>query len=79
MPADVTLRGQLNSELPDDLCRSIVQDQTEYVIRWLPDGTLTLVNPAYCARRAATAEELIGAHVATCLSREEWEALQRKI
>jgi PAS domain S-box-containing protein len=28
--------------------RSLVQTQTEFIVRWLPDGTHTFVNDAYC-------------------------------
>lgn len=40
--------------------RAIVEDQTELVSRFSPDGTLTFVNEAYCRYFGETAEELIG-------------------
>ena len=30
------------------LYRSVVELQTQFIVRWLPDGTRTFVNPAYC-------------------------------
>ncbi len=40
--------------------RSVVEDQTELICRFLPDGTYTFVNGAYCRYFGRTAEELIG-------------------
>jgi PAS domain S-box-containing protein len=40
--------------------RSVVDNQTEMICRFLPDSTLTFVNDAYCRDRNRTREELIG-------------------
>lgn len=40
--------------------RAIVEDQTEIICRFLPDGTLTFVNEAYCSYFGKSREELIG-------------------
>jgi len=40
--------------------RAIVEDQTELICRFLPDGTLTFVNEAYCHYFGQKREELIG-------------------
>ncbi len=40
--------------------RAIVEDQTELICRYLPDGTLTFVNGAYCRYFKKTREELVG-------------------
>jgi PAS domain S-box-containing protein len=40
--------------------RAIVEDQTELVSRFLPDGTLTFVNQAYCRFFNESSESLIG-------------------
>jgi PAS domain S-box-containing protein len=40
--------------------RQIVEDQTDPVCRFLPDGTVTFVNSAYCSFFAGIEEELIG-------------------
>jgi diguanylate cyclase (GGDEF)-like protein/PAS domain S-box-containing protein len=40
--------------------RAIVEDQTELICRFLPDGTLTFVNEAYCHYFSKKREELIG-------------------
>lgn len=40
--------------------RAIVEDQTELICRFLPDGTLTFVNEAYCRYFDKRREDLIG-------------------
>jgi PAS domain S-box-containing protein len=40
--------------------RAIVNDQTELICRWRPDGPLTFVNDAYCRYFGRTREELLG-------------------
>ncbi|MBC7516698.1 MAG: PAS domain S-box protein, partial [Alkalinema sp. FL-bin-369] len=40
--------------------RGIVEDQTELICRFLPDGQLTFVNQAYCRYFGIKAEELVG-------------------
>ena len=40
--------------------RAIVEDQTELIYRFLPDGTMTFVNEAYCRYFGKKQEELIG-------------------
>ena len=40
--------------------RAVVQDQTELICRFKPDGTLTFVNDSYCRYFSKTPEELLG-------------------
>ncbi|HHP7229356.1 MAG TPA: diguanylate cyclase domain-containing protein [Xenococcaceae cyanobacterium] len=40
--------------------RGIVEDQTELICRFLPDGSLTFVNPAYCRYCQQDAANLLG-------------------
>ena len=40
--------------------RALVENQVELVIRWLPDTTLTYVNPAYCRFFEKSEDQLIG-------------------
>ncbi|MEM7117638.1 MAG: ATP-binding protein [Chloroflexota bacterium] len=44
----------------ETLFRAIVEDQTELICRFLPDGRLTFVNEAYCRYFNKTATELMG-------------------
>ena len=40
--------------------RSVVEDQTELICRFLPDGTYTFVNGAYCRYFGRSPEDLLG-------------------
>jgi PAS domain S-box-containing protein len=46
--------------MSEERYRAIVEDQTELICRFLPDGTLTFVNEAYCRYFGKRRDELIG-------------------
>jgi PAS domain S-box-containing protein len=50
--------------------RAIVQQQTEFVARFLPDGTLTFVNEALCRYSGRDSAELIGRSLWTFMSED---------
>ncbi len=58
---DVTDRQRMEAELRNSEARyrAIVEDQTDCICRFLPDGTLTFVNDAYCRHVGKTREELL--------------------
>jgi len=43
--------------------RAIIEDQTEFICRFAPDGTVTFVNDAYCRYFTMTREELMDSSV----------------
>jgi PAS domain S-box-containing protein len=55
-------RARLLSKLWTSEARlsAIVEEQTEYVVRYMPDGTITWVNDAYCDFLKRPREDLIG-------------------
>ena len=55
-------RHELEKTLGESLARyrAIVEDQTELICRFHPDGTLTFVNEAYCRFFKKNAEDLLG-------------------
>lgn len=59
---DVTDRKQVEEALQDSEARyrAIIEDQTELVVRYQPDGTLTFVNEAGCRYFGRSRETLIG-------------------
>jgi two-component system cell cycle sensor histidine kinase/response regulator CckA len=59
---DATPRKRAEEALrrTDDLFRAIVGDQTEMIVRWLPDGTRTFVNEAYCRTFGLPYDQLVG-------------------
>jgi PAS domain S-box-containing protein len=58
--------------------RRIVEDQTELIVRCLPDGTRTFVNEAYCRYNNTTAAELIGQSFLECMNDEEQTIVRAK-
>lgn len=50
--------------ISEERYRGILEDQTELICRWQPDGTFTYVNEAYCRHVGKTREELIGSKFA---------------
>lgn len=44
----------------EKLFQAIVEDQTEMIVRWKPDGTRTFVNQAYCRIFGKSFDELVG-------------------
>ncbi len=62
---DITKRKQTEKKLRDNEHRykAIIQDQTELICRYLPDGLLSFVNIAYCRYFDKTEAELIGHHL----------------
>jgi len=59
--------------------RQIVEDQTDPVSRFLPDGTLTFVNGAYCSFFDKTEPELIGRCFFNFLSAEHGREVRNRI
>ncbi len=53
--------------------RAIVEDQTELICRFLPDGTLTFVNEAYCRYFGKKREELIGSSFKPLIPEDDQE------
>jgi PAS domain S-box-containing protein len=58
--------------------RRVVEDQTELIVRCMPDGTRTFVNDAYCRYAGASAEELIGTSFFPLIPEEERESIRAK-
>ncbi len=59
---DITQRKQMEEALRESETRykNIVEDQTEFISRFLPDGTHVFVNDAYCRYFKKTREEIMG-------------------
>lgn len=56
--------------------RGVVEDQTELICRFTPDGTITFVNEAYCRYFAQSVEQLLGQNIKLAIAREDWFALE---
>jgi PAS domain S-box-containing protein len=59
---DISLRKQTEQALKESeqRYRNIVEDQTELICRFRPDGTYVFVNEAYCRYFGLTREEIVG-------------------
>ena len=56
--------------------RAVVEDQTELICRFLPDGTFTFVNGAYCRYFHRSPEELLGQTFWTFIPPEGHQAVR---
>ncbi len=59
--------------------RHIVEDQTEFICRFLPDGTHIFVNEAYCRYFGLNREEIIGTRFHPTIHPEDREDVARLI
>ncbi|MBD3271915.1 MAG: PAS domain S-box protein, partial [Elusimicrobia bacterium] len=59
--------------------RKVVEDQTELICRFLPDGRLTFVNEAYCRYFGKTADELIGKSFLPFIPKSDHDMVRDKI
>jgi PAS domain S-box-containing protein len=67
------------AETNERLLRAIVEDQTEMIVRWKPDGTRTFVNGAYCKVFGITPEQAIGTSFLPLVAEHEVEGVLSKI
>ncbi len=59
--------------------RGIVEDQTELICRFLPDGTLTFVNQAYCRYFQQSSENFLGKNFKISVPDESFAPLQEHL
>ena len=59
--------------------RAVVENQTEFIVRWKPDGTRTFVNEAYCRYFGITAEQAMASSFISLVVAEDRIALEEKI
>jgi two-component system cell cycle sensor histidine kinase/response regulator CckA len=63
----------------EDRYRLITGNQTEFVVKWLPDSTRTFVNESYCRYFGVTEESCVGTSFLPLVAPEFREAVERKI
>ncbi|NQT64397.1 MAG: PAS domain S-box protein [Candidatus Marinimicrobia bacterium] len=78
---DITERKQAEEalKLSEEHYRSVVQDQTEYIMRYLPDGSITFVNDSFCRAFNTTPEQAVGKNITHKNLDSEVERITRKI
>lgn len=81
MARDITERKHAEQELKESEARyrGIIEDQTELICRYRPDGTLTFVNEAYCRYFNKTREELVDFNLLAFLPDIEHERVKQHI
>lgn len=78
---DITERKQVEEALQQSEARylAILEDQTELIARFLPEGTLTFVNEAFCRYFGLKQEELIGNRYEPVVFEEDREYVAQQI
>jgi len=59
--------------------RNVVEDQSEMIVRWRPDGTRTFVNEAYCRYFGQRREQLLGVSFMRLIAPEDRQAVLAKV
>lgn len=59
--------------------RNVVEDQTEFIARWLPGGTYTFVNEAYCRYVRRPREDLVGSTFIPTIYEEDRPRVEQEI
>lgn len=72
-------RIELDLRESEERYRNVVEDQTELICRFLPDGTHVFVNEAYCRYFGISRDEIIGSRFRPKLPRDDREAVTRLI
>ena len=78
---DIRNRKQAEQALiqSESLFRNVIEDQLDFIVRWLPDGTRTFVNDSYCKYFGQSREALLGSSFYPLIVPEEQQTVQRKI
>ena len=72
-------QAQESLKTSDERYRRILEDQTEFIVRWRPDGIRTFVNESYCRYYGLKQEEVLGSSFFPLISEEDREAVRRRI
>ncbi|HSG06581.1 MAG TPA: PAS domain-containing protein, partial [Nitrospiria bacterium] len=78
---DITDRKKAEEALRESEAnyRTVVENQTEFIVRWLPDGTRTFVNDSYCRYFGQKRGEMVGTSFFPLISREDREKVRERI
>ena len=76
---DITDRKKAEEELrkSEERYRNVVEDQSEFISRFLPDGTHVFVNEAYCRYFGLKREEILGHRFGRKIPTDDQERLKQ--
>ena len=60
-------------------CRAVVEDQTEWIVRWKLDGTRTFVNSSYCEFFGFSMDEAIGTSFFSLIDPDDLADVQKRL
>ena len=66
-------------KLSEQNYRQVVQDQNEFILRFLPDGTIKFANDSYCKTFQTSYEDVVGSNFFESLSKESLKRIHEKI
>jgi PAS domain S-box-containing protein len=72
-------QAEANLRRSEQRYRAIIEDQTELICRFLPDGTLTFVNGAYCRYFEAEPDDLIGQNLLQLVPANDQALVQQQL
>ena len=72
-------RAEADRRESEDRYRNVVEDQTEFICRFLPDGTHIFVNEAYCRYFGLNRDDIIGTRFQPALYPDDRERVARLI
>ena len=78
---DITEKLNAEKALKDteEKYKAIVEDQTEFIYRWKPDGTRIFVNKRYADYYGQPANKLVGTSFVDTINPEAWKNLSARI
>jgi len=81
MVTDIAELKRAEGELreSEERYRRVVEDQTEFIVRWRPDGVRIFVNEHYCRYFGLTQEEALGDGFFPLIVEEDREAVQQRL
>jgi PAS domain S-box-containing protein len=62
-----------------ELYRTVVENQTEFIVRWKANGIRTFVNEAYCRYFGLTPEQALSSSFMPLIAEEDRQAIEEKI